>query len=213
MTELKRLTTENLGDRLRLALTYNHKAIALMLKEFKAQGLTHLQGIKIPKLNSSKVVFETFLIDALSHCTAELHSELTCSIFHTDLNSYIETAIWSSNDDKGDPLDRSGLSASKQFKVIALYDCVRFTLAVEDNLSVSTADIYDLTGQDSSAFYHDLWLTRNGHGCGYWEPEYKNDTLPTLGDDLTHIAKLLGECDLDIYMNEISVMHTWNINL
>jgi hypothetical protein len=207
------MDTKILGDKLRLALTHNHKAIALMLKEFKAQGLTEIKGIKIPKLNSSMSVFQQFLVDALKLCTEGLESELVGVVYDSDIKSYIETAVWSSSDYDSQPLDRHDVPISEQFKAIAAYDCLRFTLAVENSLSVTVSEIEDLTGQDSSHFYHDLWLTRNGHGCGYWESEYKNGILPTLGDDLTQIAKLLGECDLDIWMNEISVIHTWNINL
>lgn len=36
---------------------------------------------------------------------------------------------------------------------------------------------------------HDIWLTRNGHGAGFWS----RDNLPgTLGDDLTEIANVIG---------------------
>jgi hypothetical protein len=39
---------------------------------------------------------------------------------------------------------------------------------------------------------HDFWLTRNGHGAGFWDRDYPG----TLGDDLSKAAKSYGECDL-----------------
>ena len=35
---------------------------------------------------------------------------------------------------------------------------------------------------------HDLWLTRNGHGTGFWDRD-----LSSIGEDLTRIAKAMGE--------------------
>lgn len=38
---------------------------------------------------------------------------------------------------------------------------------------------------------HDLWLTRNGHGAGFWDRDYGK-----LGDILTDAAHAMGECYL-----------------
>lgn len=38
---------------------------------------------------------------------------------------------------------------------------------------------------------HDFWLTRCGHGCGFWDGDYGE-----LGDRLTTAAKAFGEVDL-----------------
>lgn len=35
---------------------------------------------------------------------------------------------------------------------------------------------------------HDFWLTRNGHGAGFWDGDW-----PNTGDKLTAIAKQFGE--------------------
>jgi hypothetical protein len=40
---------------------------------------------------------------------------------------------------------------------------------------------------------HDLWLTRNGHGVGFWDRD-----LGDLGDLLTDLADLMGEFDLSV---------------
>ena len=38
---------------------------------------------------------------------------------------------------------------------------------------------------------HDFWLTRNGHGAGYWDRG-----LGEVGDALTTAAEVYGSCDL-----------------
>jgi hypothetical protein len=41
------------------------------------------------------------------------------------------------------------------------------------------------------AFGHDFWLTRNGHGAGFWDRG-----LGALGDRLTDASKPYGEVNL-----------------
>lgn len=59
-------------------------------------------------------------------------------------------------------------------------------------------DTWDLLEEAESTGYvtwaklgHDLWLTRNGHGAGYWDRG-----LGEVGTKLTAAAKLLGSQDL-----------------
>lgn len=39
---------------------------------------------------------------------------------------------------------------------------------------------------------HDMWLTRNGHGAGFWDGDWPDDT----GQLLTDLARLMGEVDV-----------------
>lgn len=48
---------------------------------------------------------------------------------------------------------------------------------------------------------HDLWLTRNGHGAGFWDRG-----LGELGQLLTRAAKSLGECD-GFYVGDDGYLH------
>ena len=41
---------------------------------------------------------------------------------------------------------------------------------------------------------HDLWLTRNGHGAGFWDGDYPDD----IEDTLTKGAEALGECYVEV---------------
>lgn len=46
-----------------------------------------------------------------------------------------------------------------------------------------------LTDELRTNWPHDLWLTRNHHGCGFWDRGYEE----TVGDRLTDIAHDMGE--------------------
>jgi hypothetical protein len=46
-----------------------------------------------------------------------------------------------------------------------------------------------LEHQDAGRIAHDLWLTRQGHGSGFWDGDYPDD----LGERLTRAAKAMGE--------------------
>jgi len=48
-----------------------------------------------------------------------------------------------------------------------------------------------LVGLDSQQVGHDFWLTRNGHGTGFWDRG-----LGERGDVLARLSKSYGECHL-----------------
>ena len=85
--------------------------------------------------------------------------------------AYIAAALWSSTDDNSDPLD-SNFSVddlSLEAKIKMTTDCVNFQHANRVNLSLA----YDLYPEneytDEEKAGHDFWLTRNGHGAGFWD--------------------------------------------
>jgi hypothetical protein len=73
-------------------------------------------------------------------------------------------------------------------KVIA--DCDKFTEYAADLLEIA----YDREGYDEAKAGHDFWLTRNGHGSGFW----CRDPLEAdgLGDRLSKRARKQGESDM-----------------
>jgi len=104
------------------------------------------------------------------------------------LDQYIETALWSSNDESddqgGEPLDRNYTRddlAPETLEAIKA-DCLAF---------VDLAD--ELLDLEYSQAGHDFWLTRNGHGAGFWDGDW-----PEHGDKLTEISKGFGEANLYI---------------
>jgi hypothetical protein len=94
---------------------------------------------------------------------------------------YLETALWSSSDEDGSPLDDQFDVSDFAPEAIqqAEKDCLDF---------LSTNDVGDL---DEGDVGHDFWLTRNRHGAGFWDRG-----LGALGDRLTKAAHAYGECDI-----------------
>lgn len=105
--------------------------------------------------------------------------------FPVFLSSYIETALWSSTDDDGEPLDATydatdlDVSALRKMRE----DCTDFVTA--------NAVTLDVCGLSASQAGHDFWLTCNGHGAGFWDRG-----IGKLGEVLSDAAKVYGSCDL-----------------
>lgn len=97
--------------------------------------------------------------------------------------AYLACALWSSVDDEGDSLDdRFSISDfAPETLESAIADCNDFRALAGDKLS----------GLDDSQSGHDFWLTRNGHGAGFWDRG-----LGKLGDELSDAARSYGDCDL-----------------
>lgn len=100
---------------------------------------------------------------------------------YASLRDYLTCAAWSSTDFEGESLDSYQFSenAEKQMK----NDLQNF-------VDLVNAEIPEME-MDAGQFAHDFWLTRNGHGAGFWDRG-----LGDLGDKLTKLAETFGECDL-----------------
>lgn len=103
--------------------------------------------------------------------------------------AYIECALWSSTDEDGTPLDDSEAGYVLSDEAIAQMkaDMADF-LGYLEREGIEWADhiSFEMMG-------HDFWLTRNGHGAGFWDRG-----LGELGDKLTAAAKTFGTADLYI---------------
>lgn len=96
-------------------------------------------------------------------------------MFHEFFAGYVAAALWTCTDDDGTPLDSRYVSGDIASDALAAMqtDCEAF------HASHRELWISDMT--DSQAG-HDYWLTRNGHGVGYWGRGIK------YGNTLTVIA-------------------------
>jgi hypothetical protein len=173
----------------RKAINYTHKAQRNILKELREAG--HV----VPKLTSSKNCFDIYFLNSLQSTNEYLRLQLGVSV--ECLESQYTTAMWSSTDDsseEGLPLDTPSLDyqLSATAKACLDYDLLIFISLLND-IGVSLATIEDLTGNDSSQVAHDFWLTRNGHGAGFWDGDYEQNGL---GKKLTELADRFGECHL-----------------
>jgi hypothetical protein len=97
--------------------------------------------------------------------------------------AYIDCALWSSMDDAGTPLgdnhDATDLAAETLERMKA--DCALFKVQYWESIC-----------GDLSRAGHDFWLTRNGHGAGFWDGDWPED----VGENLTEACRLWGEVDL-----------------
>lgn len=121
---------------------------------------------------------------------------------------YMETALWSSNDESdpdtgGDPMDDNyditDIDKASADEMIA--DCKRFQeenekaiADCEDQVSTQTGDIFARAG-------HDFWLTRNGHGAGFWDGDWPEPHATTLDK----ASKAFGEVHL--YIGDDGAIH------
>ena len=116
------------------------------------------------------------------------------------VNHYLVTALWSSSDDNDDPMD--GKYSVKDFTAAARQqaakDCDAFVLACEE---AGLGDALFQNGHDGAG--HDFWLTRNGHGAGFWDGDYGQD-----GDALTEIAKRFHEVHLYANRGKVEIWRT-----
>lgn len=102
---------------------------------------------------------------------------------------YISTAMWASTTDTGESLEY--LYAPADILKADLAEMKEEALAwAQDNADLVTLAI-EATGNTWKDVGHHLWLTRNGHGAGFWDGAWGS-----YGDDLTHQARTMGSCSL-----------------
>lgn len=104
--------------------------------------------------------------------------------------AYVEAMLWSSTDDNDVPLDRNysinDIAPEAMERIKA--DCEKFQAEAGELIE---ADTCSRGGHGYSQFEqagHDFWLTRNGHGAGFWDGDW-----PMNGDLLTQVSKSFGE--------------------
>jgi len=96
--------------------------------------------------------------------------------------AYVECALWSSTDDNDEPLDAN----------YDIYDISAECLTqINIDCAMFQAENMTMIQDDLSQAGHDFWLTRNGHGAGFWDGDW-----PEHGDLLTAKCKEYGEINL-----------------
>lgn len=106
------------------------------------------------------------------------------------LIAYIETALWSSCDDEDEPMNRNHTNKDIHPDTLS-----RMRRDVTEFVNANYTDLASWVGCTSAEQQsgHDLWLTRNGHGAGFWEDEWDGP-----GSILTRAAEAMGTFDLYI---------------
>lgn len=107
----------------------------------------------------------------------------------SNVKQYLITALFSSLDHEDNPLDDN------------------YSVEDIDSASVEQAEqdwklFLDksgslLDGLDLSSVAHDFWLTRHGHGAGFWDGDYEEE----VGEKLTDISKTFSELNIEVGEN------------
>lgn len=110
------------------------------------------------------------------------------------LNAYLVCALWSSIDDDDEPLDLTFRidDFTENFINNSIVDINHFLVSIgENNLTES------LNQWNDEQLGHDLWLTRNHHGAGFWDRNYKD------GDKITAVIHADGELrEINLYVTD-----------
>lgn len=119
--------------------------------------------------------------------------------------AFFECALWSSTDnsrdDGGDPLDKNyGIEDIDPTCLAGLTaECEAFQRENAEHMVGCTRYHHHSDGEDcvfaaACQGGHDFWLTRNGHGAGFWDGDWPEPA----GEILTKASKAYGGVDLYI---------------
>ena len=126
------------------------------------------------------------------------------------LDAYLECAVWSELDDseEGRPLtDRfTRLDFSNAGFVQATRDCRAFL----DRAEKWIVDRYFkyVTAEHTTVAQagHDFWLTRSGHGCGFWDGDWREPArtiLTNLAKSFNDLSIIVGD-DNKLYFDTLT---------
>lgn len=110
---------------------------------------------------------------------------------------YVECALWA--DANGDCFDRDTETTVAELHPDTLAamvrDCAKFQAERPHDL-----DLYVEMGRDLSHAGHDFWLSRNGHGTGFWDRGFG-----AVGDSLHNHAETFG--NVELYLGDDDMVH------
>lgn len=112
-------------------------------------------------------------------------------------DGYITAALWSSVDENGEPLDaiHAPEDLPQQTRQAMENDCLKFFEENNDALweykDKRALPCPDIQYSAAECAGHDFWLTRCGHGAGFWDRG-----MGELGEKLSTAAEKFGNADL-----------------
>lgn len=111
-------------------------------------------------------------------------------------DAYVEAALCTSTDNRN---ESGGLPLDKNYTVDDI-DINTLAKMIKDckDFKKKCKRVYERGGWDDKHAGHDFWLTRNGHGTGFWDSGYKNPFVERIGKVLTKVSKAYGEFSLYI---------------
>lgn len=122
--------------------------------------------------------------------------------------AYVATALWSTDDDNGVPLDRNyDIGDLSPWTAQAmLRDCEAFYDANREHIHCDGAPLSrefegSIAAREAAMAGHDFWLTRCGHGAGFWDGDWPEPAATILDK----AAKSFG--NVDLYVGDDGRIH------
>lgn len=112
---------------------------------------------------------------------------------HEFVQHYVEAIYFTDTGDVDEPPGDTEFSVEALAKIVC--DCAKFFSAAHA-LWISQEE----DGHGVSMLAHDFWLTRNGHGAGFWDGDWPE----AMGKELTDLADKFGECY--VYLSDDNVL-------
>lgn len=95
------------------------------------------------------------------------------------LKQYVETALWNSTDDDGEPLDKSFTYKDLDISALEIMteNCVKFLERIKLDLNI------EVDWFNAKEYAYNFWLTSQHNGSGFWDGDF-----PEYGEQLTKIS-------------------------
>lgn len=106
---------------------------------------------------------------------------------------YVEAALWTAEADEMTPEDLGDDVLSGMID-----DCVRFRAENTEALAAVIGAQADGKLYDDPRAGHDFWLTRNGHGSGFWGRGFTEPAAQAAAEVLSEACRRWPEVNLDI---------------
>ncbi len=108
---------------------------------------------------------------------------------------YLAAILFTNTDDNDEPLDAN--YGTWDFESAFYAQCRDdlaefFELADVENLIMPT---------EYASAAHDLWMTRSGQGCGFWDGDWKTENDPERGEKLYRIVSEHFQ-NIDVYVTD-----------
>ena len=128
-----------------------------------------------------------------THAMPQFYPEHTPHDLDDFTSGYLDAAEWllpePSDDDSGTITPRDKIRGwTRKAIAHAKRDCAAFQAANAADI----AAFCEITGRGESSAGHDFWLTRNGHGAGFWDRDAGD-----VGERLSKASRACGGCDAD----------------
>jgi hypothetical protein len=120
--------------------------------------------------------------DYVKNLREDMNSAFSNDNYNIDeiLNSYLETALWAETSDENELEGKTIEEIDENSKQQAISDIKKFV----ETATKTASD--ELSQYDAKSLGHNLWLSRNGHGAGFFDENIARSMKPVdiyLGDD------------------------------